>query len=801
MRVSISIAAALVTAIPFPSAAAPPPGVVNQPVADPAPAPDPDQGAQPPSDPGAEPAPEPPPATDSEPLPPAEATSIVHGVIRDKDTGRPLPGVSVYLTESGAVAITDESGRFEFEGVAAGPATVVAVDPSYRKGTARIEVPDSGPAPALDIGLVPLNLRADEVLVEVERQRQAAGETVLRREEITRVPGARGDMLQAVQSLPGVARVDQIGPQDGLVIRGSSPADSRIFVDGFEIPILYHFGGIQSVIPSEMIDSLTYTPGGFGVEYGKASAGIIDVRTRSGSKDYSGFGEVSFINTAGLARGPIGSKGNFTAGVRRSYIDAVIPLVVSDEDLSFTTLPVYYDYQARAEYKPSSHLTLSSFFFGTDDQLELATAEVDPEDPEGEASGRFYNHTRFTYLIGSAGYERGPLANRLSVMAGTQLESFEIGTDRYLRLEQQKLGFRDEGRLAITDKVALIAGAESQYHITDNKVRLPRPPKEGDPNDPNLIDDPLITYREDFTYVDAAGWGAVELRPVSWLKATGGVRTDWFGHNDYLVAQPRGQLRTQVTEKTALLGAVGLYTRPPDNNDENIQSTDIEPERALQYSLGVEQKFGHGLELTTTGFYMDRSNLIVYAQGDRTTQMDDDGSGTFDNEGEGRTYGAETLLRLRTDDFFGWIAYTLSRSERRDHPMDDWRLFDQDQTHNLVLVASYKLGRWQLGGRFQYTTGSPFTPVSSATFMSDANEYQPTYGAINSKRNPANHQLDLRVDRFFQFEHWKLAAYLDVANVYLHAAVVDRDYSYDYSEREETTGIPILPSIGVRGEF
>ena len=615
------------------------------------------------------------------------------------------------------------------------------------------------------------------------------------------MPGARGDMLQAVQSLPGIAKVDQVGPQEGLVIRGSSPADSRIFVDGFEIPILYHFGGIQSVIPSEMIDSLTYTPGGFGVEYGKASAGIIDVRTRSGSKDYSGFGEVSFINTAGLAQGPLGKKGNFTAGVRRSYIDALIPLVVSEDDLSFTTLPVYYDYQARAEYKPSSHLTLSSFFFGTDDQLELATSDVDPEDPEGEATGRFYNHTRFTYLIGSAAYQRGPVTNRLSLMAGTQLESFEIGSDRFLRLEQQKLGARNEGRVQVTDAIALIAGGESQYHMADNQARLPRPPKEGDPSDPNFIDDPLITAAQEYTFVDAAGWGAVELAPFSWLKATGGVRTDWFGRNDALVVQPRGQVRTQVAPATALLGAVGLYTRPPDSNDETIQTTDIDPERSIQYSLGVEQKLGRGLELTTTGFYMDRSDLIVFAQGNRTTQMDDDGSGTYSNEGEGRTYGAEALLRLRTDDFFGWIAYTLSRSERRDHPMDEERLFDYDQTHNLVLVASYKLGKWQLGGRFQYTTGSPYTPVTGSTFMSDANEYQPTYGAINSERNPANHQLDLRVDRFFQFDSWKLAAYLDVANVYMNAPVVDRDYSYDFSEREETTGIPILPSIGVRGEF
>jgi hypothetical protein len=386
-------------------------------------------------------------------------------------------------------------------------------------------------------------------------------------------------------------------------------------------------------------------------------------------------------------------------------------------------------------------------------------------------------------------------------MAGTQLESVEIGSDRYLKLEQQKLGVRDEGRLQLGSKVALIAGGESQYHWVDNKVRLPRPPREGDPNDPSLIEDPLITTSQSYTFIDAAGWGALELTPVAWIKATGGVRTDWFGRNDALEVQPRGQLRTQVADGTALLGSVGLYTRPPDSNDENIQTTDIEPERSIQYSLGVEQKLGRGLELTTTGFYLDRSNLVVFAQGDRTSQMDDDGAGTYSNEGEGRTYGAEALLRLRTGDFFGWIAYTLARSERRDHPMDEVRLFDHDQTHNLILVASYKLGRWQFGGRFQYTTGSPFTPVTGSTFMSDANEYQPTYGSINSQRNPANHQLDLRVDRFFQFDGWKLAAYLDVANVYMNAPVVDRDYSYDYSEREETTGIPILPSIGVRGEF
>jgi hypothetical protein len=88
-----------------------------------------------------------------------------------------------------------------------------------------------------------------------------------------------------------------------------------------------------------------------------------------------------------------------------------------------------------------------------------------------------------------------------------------------------------------------------------------------------------------------------------------------------------------------------------------------------------------------------------------------------------------------------------------------------------------------------------------AVYDSDRNKYDPMYGGVNAERNPSQHQLDLRVDRSFAFKDWKLSGYLDVANVYMNAPVVGYDYNTNYTERTETTGIPILPSIGVRGEF
>ena len=132
------------------------------------------------------------------------------------------------------------------------------------------------------------------------------------------------------------------------------------------------------------------------------------------------------------------------------------------------------------------------------------------------------------------------------------------------------------------------------------------------------------------------------------------------------------------------------------------------------------------------------------------------------------------------------------------------RRFDYDQSHNLVAVGSWRLGRkgdWQLGARFQLTTGKPYTPVTGAQYASDVDGYRPSYGAVNSQRVATQHQLDVRLDRRWKFQGWTLSAYLDIANTYLNAAVVDYAYNFDYSERQAITTLPILPSLGIRGEI
>src|SRR5688572_29223676 len=278
-------------------------------------------------------------------LSPAIASAALEGVVRDQKSGAPLPGVSVYVIETGDVAITDENGRFLFPDLPAGTFKVAVIDPAYEKSEINVTT-EEGAQTSVEIALSSNLVQSEEVVVDVARSRPAAGSMSLVREEVTKVPGTRGDMLTAVKSLPGVANTGTFGPEaGGIIIRGSNPADSKVLVDGFEIPILYHFQSLQSVLPSELIDDLTYLPGGFGVENGRATGGVVEVTSRKTPRDWGGFAEVSFINGGVYADGPIGEQGGFVLAARRSIIDAVLPLVIPDSaSLSFNALPVYYDY-------------------------------------------------------------------------------------------------------------------------------------------------------------------------------------------------------------------------------------------------------------------------------------------------------------------------------------------------------------------------------------------------------------------------------------------------------------------------
>jgi outer membrane receptor protein involved in Fe transport len=297
----------------------------------------------------------------------------------------------------------------------------------------------------------------------------------------------------------------------------------------------------------------------------------------------------------------------------------------------------------------------------------------------------------------------------------------------------------------------------------------------------------------------------LELTPLPGLKLLPGIRGDYDQGTKKWSADPRIGVRYDVHAgypRTTLKGGAGIFHQPPEPYEsvKPFGNSGLKSESAQHYSLGFEQELAPPLELSLEGFYKKLDDIVLSAPSFDTSQN----GLSYQNVGSGRVYGSELLLRYKPGGrFFGWVAYTLSKSERRDAKGEPLYDYDYDQTHILTALGSYKLGRgWQIGARFRYVTGNPYTPNVGGTVDYDAGTYAPVAStARNSKRLPAFHQLDVRVDKTWKFQSWSLSWYLDVQNVYNRQNTESISYNFDYSQTQATHGLPILPIMGLRGEL
>jgi outer membrane cobalamin receptor len=257
-------------------------------------------------------------------------------------------------------------------------------------------------------------------------------------------------------------------------------------------------------------------------------------------------------------------------------------------------------------------------------------------------------------------------------------------------------------------------------------------------------------------------------------------------------------VRYQLVPQFAFKGAMGFYTQPPSVQTlfGPFGNVKARPETALHYVLGFDVNPYSSLSISAEGFYKDLRDVVV---GNVTTP-----SPVLVNEGIGRVYGAEILIRQQfARGFFGWVSYTLSRSERKDHPNSpDWRVFEYDQTHILTVIASYKFGRgYQVGARFRYTTGNPITPVLGGYVNLNRGGYSAINGPLYSGRLGAFQQLDIRFDKEWTFKRASFSLFLDIQNVYNASNPEGYQYSYNYKQVAPVAGIPFFPDLGLRVEY
>jgi TonB family protein len=734
---------------------------------------------------------------------PAPTTGELEGRVLARGPDQIIAGAVVTLvSEDGHTtrsAVSDAAGTFHFQALlpgrfhvrlAAAQRIALAADEDVAAGeltsvTYRMEVDQSSNGPA------PLEFGATATIEAPPRE---VTKRSLSGDELLRVAGTRGDPLKAIEYMPGVGRSPQA---DFVIIRGSSPADSEVQFEGAPVYRLYHFGGLTSFVQPRLLDKIDLYPGNFSARFGRKLGGIVDVGVRDPKTDaLHGMVDINLIDSSFLFEGPLAKNWSFAVAAKRSYIDLFIDKLLPKDELQVTAAPVYWDYQAMLAYKPSSHDRFRAMVYGSFDDLKLILAH--PADGDPAIRGGLSSSTGFqrAQLTWQHEYDAA-IQHEINVSTGPFSYAQSVGPALSFRIPGYDAFLRSEWRARATDQLRLMGGLDVSYtraHISYDGPRATQ--LDGDPD----TFGPL-TGRQNIQLDGTFGL----FRPAAYLEAiwqatrrltlVPGGRVDDFEDLHSWTFDPRLTARHQLTATTTLKGGVGLFSQAPDGAETFpvIGNPHLRPSHAQHYSLGVEQELGARLKLTAEGFYKRLSDLAVNSPvpGEH-----------LNNDGIGRIYGAEASAKLRpTATSSGFVSYTLSRSERNDHGTE-WRRFNWDQTHILTVAGAYRLGRgWDLSGTFRYVTGNPMTPVVGSVYNADTDTYKPVYGAVNSDRSNPFHRLDLRVEKSWRVKSGSLAAYADVQNVYNRHNEEGRAYNYNFTQSGVISGLPLIPSLGVRGEL
>ncbi|HEX7624410.1 MAG TPA: TonB-dependent receptor, partial [Anaeromyxobacteraceae bacterium] len=534
------------------------------------------------------------------------------GRLIERGTRRPLEGVDVAAEVDGqllARTTTGSDGHFALE-VPAATFDLVAVPAGHDRLRARVEAKpgeareetfylQAGPGGGGYTAVV----RGDRVRREVTKQVLSAG-------EVGQIAGSQGDTLKAVLNLPGAARPSYLG--GALILRGSAPGDSAAFVDGLEIPILYHFGGLRSTFAPRFLDSVEFVPGNFSPDYGRLTGGIVNARVRDPSKDLVR-GEADFnLYDAGVAlEGPLSKTWSVGGAFRRSWIDTLLPLFVSSNSaVSFTTAPRFYDYQFIANYEPDERDKVRFIFFGSQDSL---AAIINRPGNDPTLSGDLSTRVAYHELKATWSHAFSPVLRHESWLAlGLQQTDFSIGQGLFFDLTSYRIDARSTFVWEAARGVEARAGLDLQNGFYNVKLDVPRPPTEGQ-SPPPISTQQRVSASIDGTLYDPAAFVELRLSPREDLSILPSLRLDRDSGIGRWSLDPRLMVRWTVADGTVLKAAAGVYQQPPSAPQSNSATgnPDLLHVRSYQYSAGFEQKIEQGVDLDVTGFYKDLTRVVV----------------------------------------------------------------------------------------------------------------------------------------------------------------------------------------------
>ncbi len=764
--------------------------------------------------------------------PAADGSTNINGFLKDKETGEPLSYANVFLKDAPYGAATDVHGYYVITGIPAGNYTIVVSMIGYEQLEQRIQI-QSGAKTRFDLEVPPQAIETGEVVVTAERisfeKDVEISRTNVSVREIRSIPAfVEADVFRAIQQLPSVTSQNDFN--SALIVRGGSPDENMVMVDGAEIYNPFHLGGLFSTFNADALSDAEFMAGGYPAEYPGRLSSVLNVTSREGNSrqgklfknkkfgeywDISGFqGAVSLLSSKALVEGPF-YKGAWILSGRRTYFDIMADLAGEGRDWAY----YFWDNQFKifSDLDDQNRITFSTF--NGRDVLNF-NFNADDSDEKIDFDWNWGNNSlslKWRYI---------PNAKFLSELTLTR-SNFDFDVDLTLTEVDSATGRRDDINYLIKNEIKDISVTEqliwfaSPRHTLTLGATLKNLDMAFDLevdriNFFNVKDEPNV-----FSAFLQDKW-AVNDR----LSLQTGLRGSKYELHDKIYLDPRIGFKFLLNDKLTLKGSWGRFNQFLfTTNDENeiLRLVDFWQPVPKEFDAisnqhfiaGVERWFEQGFTGSVEAYYKPYSNVLTNNPNNNPaiTKAEDDFL-----SGKGRVWGVELLLKKTTGRLKGWLGYSYSNIERRFDFNDDGRVQKTDnefseiyapifsKPHSFNLAINYQHDpKNQLSFSWTISSGQPYTPVVGKVYHGNGDPGDPYSEQINisGRRYSSRYPLYIRVDIAW---HRDISLFgmagkfnIQVMNITNHHNVLFYEWVHDKSPSQVTSVgmFPILPSIGI----
>jgi len=780
---------------------------------------------------------------------------IVRGITVNAANNQPLSGVKVFMVEISQGVISDSLGNFEITNIPPGIYTFRASSMGYKTSFQNeITVTNARTVNVvLSLEEIISGKESEEVVVKGPKFARNVESPVslktLNSTEIERLPGANRDVSKVIAALPGVA--SRATFRNDIIIRGGSPGENKFYLDGIEVPNINHFatqgssGGPVGLLNVNFISEVDFYSGAFPSNRANGLSSVLAFKQKEGNPDglITNFA-LGSSDAALTFDGPLGKKANFIFSARRSYLQFLFAA------LKLPILPTYNDFQYKVNVKLNDKNRISFIGLGAIDQFALNTKVNEGLTDTAKLA---YNN----YLLGNI-----PMQSQWNYTFGINYQHFSEHAIQSVVVSRNMLNNKAYRYKDLIETPANLLQNYASFEA-ENKVRMEHTYRkngfrwnvgvgyeyaryrnesylnitvQGQPFVVNYASDVFLSKYSMFSQVSQSFFNE-HLNLSLGLRMDGSNYTKTMS-NPLNQLSPSFSVNYRFNDSWALNGNIARYHQIPaytilgyrDYTGSLVNKTNgLQYIQADHFVIGTEYRTKKSSRFTLEGFYKSYAHYPFSLKDSICLANQGSDFGVVGNEAvksisSGRTYGGEFLFQQKLyKGFYTVLAYTYVISEFKDkngqYVPTAW-----DSRHIISLTGGKRFKKgWELGMRWLFSGGSPYTPYDVATSSLIANwNINGTglldYNRLNSKRESSFHQLNIRLDKKFFLDKFNMNFYLDIQNVYGYKAklapillvqtdasgapMVDPNNPSHYLTKtiQNTSGI-VQPTLGIIIEF